>query len=120
MPEPAFLVEGQMEQRIIQSLCPNKPVRLIRCNGDDVSMAAIARALNARLRLLLNYSPIIIILDRERRRPNKNAAQAASLGNSAWNCASDRALAIGCPVIAASRPLNQGRTPHIALHGTTQ
>jgi hypothetical protein len=67
MPEPAFLVEGCMEQRIIQELCPRKPVRLIGCNGDDVSVAAIAKALNARIRLLGDYHPIIIILDRERR-----------------------------------------------------
>lgn len=67
MPEPAFLVEGQMEQRIIQRLCPGKPVRLIGCNGDDVSMAAIAKALNVNLRLLKNYHPVVILLDRERR-----------------------------------------------------
>jgi hypothetical protein len=67
MPKPAFLVEGQMEQRIIQRLCPNRPVRLIGCNGDEVSMAAIAKALNARLRLLGDCHPVIIILDRERR-----------------------------------------------------
>ena len=67
MPEPAFLVEGQMEQRIIRKLCPNRPVRLIGCNGDDVSMAAVAKALNAQMRLLRAYSPIVILLDRERR-----------------------------------------------------
>ncbi|QEX16264.1 hypothetical protein FRZ44_15570 [Hypericibacter terrae] len=66
MPE-AFLVEGQMEQRIIQKLCPGKVVRLIGCNGDDVTMGAIANAVDARLRRLINYSPVIILLDRERR-----------------------------------------------------
>jgi hypothetical protein len=67
MPEPAFLVEGQMEKFIVQRLCPQKPVRLIGCNGDDVSMAAIAKAVDARIRVLQHYSPIVIILDRERR-----------------------------------------------------
>ena len=48
MPEPAFLVDGHMEQLIIQQLCPKKPVRRIGCNGDDVSMAAIANAYTER------------------------------------------------------------------------
>jgi hypothetical protein len=67
MPDPAFLVDGHMEKLIIQQLCKGKPVRLIGCNGDDVSMAAIARAIDARLRLLQGYFPVVIILDRERR-----------------------------------------------------
>lgn len=67
MPEPAFLVEGRMEQQIIQRLCPDKAVRLINCNGRDVTMSAIAKVLDARLRRLKNFHPIIIILDRERR-----------------------------------------------------
>ena len=56
-----------MEQLIVQKLCPGRPVRLIGCNGDDVTMAAVAKALNARLRMLRVYHPVIIILDRERR-----------------------------------------------------
>jgi hypothetical protein len=67
MPNPAFLVDGQMEQRIIQKLCQGQPVRLIGCNGDDVSMAAVAKALNANIRMLKRYYPIVIVLDRERR-----------------------------------------------------
>jgi hypothetical protein len=67
MPECAFLVEGHMEQLVIQRLCPRKPVRRIGCNGDDVSMAAVAKALDAQLRLLSDYAPVVIILDRERR-----------------------------------------------------
>lgn len=67
MPEPAFLVEGQMEQLIIQRLCPGRAVRRIGCNGDDVSMSALAKLLDTRLRMLKNFSPVIIILDREGR-----------------------------------------------------
>jgi hypothetical protein len=67
MTKPAFLVEGQMEQAIIQAICPNHPVRLIGCNGDSVSMMAVARALEVHFRLLKNYHPIIILFDRERR-----------------------------------------------------
>jgi hypothetical protein len=67
MPEPAFLVEGHMERLIIQRLCPKKRVRRIGCNGGDVSMAAIAKAVDAQLRLLKDCDPVVIILDRERR-----------------------------------------------------
>jgi hypothetical protein len=67
MPDPAFLVEGHMEQRIIQRLCPGKTVRLIGCNGDGVSMAAVAKALNVHMRTMQRFDPIIIVLDRERR-----------------------------------------------------
>lgn len=67
MPSPAFLVEGQMEQRIVQRLCKGQPVRLIGCNGDSVSMAAVAKALNVNMRMLKNYHPIVILLDREGR-----------------------------------------------------
>ena len=68
MPEPAFLVEGQMEQKIIEKICPGKIVRRIGCNGDKVEMKAVARFIDAQMRRLKNYSPIIIIFDRERRR----------------------------------------------------
>jgi len=67
MPNPAFLVDGQMEQRIVQKLCPGHPVRLIGCNGENVSMAAVAKSLNANIRMLKRNHPIIIVLDRERR-----------------------------------------------------
>ena len=67
MPEPAFLVEGQMEQLILQHICPGKTVRRIGCNGDAVSMEAVARALTVHRRLLKTCCPVVILLDRERR-----------------------------------------------------
>lgn len=64
----AFLVEGGMEQRIVQRLCPGKPVRLIELNGRDASLAAIAKRIGTLFRLLGNrYYPVVIILDREDR-----------------------------------------------------
>jgi len=56
-----------MEQDIVQRLCPGMPVRLIGCNGHDVTMAALSKVLDARLRRLKNYRPVVIIVDRERR-----------------------------------------------------
>lgn len=56
-----------MEQKIVQRLCPGQPVRLIGCNGDSVSMFAVYKALNLHIRMLKNYHPIVILLDRERR-----------------------------------------------------
>lgn len=67
MPNPAFIVEGQMEQRFVQRICQGRPVRLLNCNGDDVSIRAIAERLRLQLSFLKNYYPVIIIFDRERR-----------------------------------------------------
>lgn len=67
MPDPAFLVEGRMEQVIVQRLCPGKPVRLLGCNSDTAPLAVIARFADAQMRQLKNYYPVIIILDREKR-----------------------------------------------------
>ena len=68
MPEPAFLVDGVMEQRIIAQLCPNKPVRRIECNGRDVALEAIVERLDLHIQNLNNkYRPIIILIDQETR-----------------------------------------------------
>jgi hypothetical protein len=68
MTRPAFLVEGKMEQKIIQTICPGKPVRLINCNGDDVAIARVADFIETHVRLLNNcFFPIIIWMDREGR-----------------------------------------------------
>src|SRR5690348_2601584 len=69
MPEPAFLVDGVMEQRIIARLCPDRPVRRIECNGHDVALEAIVDRVDLHIRDLNNrYHPIIILIDRETRR----------------------------------------------------
>lgn len=68
MPEPAFLVEGLMEKRIVQRLCPGTVVQQIGCNGRDVSMATLARFISVAMRRLVNkYYPVVIIFDREER-----------------------------------------------------
>lgn len=67
MPNPAFLVEGHMEQRFLSNVCPGQPVRRIGCNGDQVSMQGLAKHLETHIRLLPNNYPLVIIFDRERR-----------------------------------------------------
>ncbi len=66
--KPAFLVEGRMEKLIVESLCPGSAVRIINCNGDEVSLEAIAKRIGSLSRLIQNrFSPIIVIIDREAR-----------------------------------------------------
>ncbi|MCK5604962.1 DUF4276 family protein [Candidatus Pacearchaeota archaeon] len=69
MSNPAFLVEGLMEKRIIQNLCPGKVIRVLNCNGENVSISAIAKRIVSLVRILKgrNY-PFIVIFDREKRR----------------------------------------------------
>jgi hypothetical protein len=68
MSKPAFLVDGQLEKRFIQDVCPGSPVRLINCNGDKVSSYAISKRIATHYRLLnKKYSPIIVVVDRETR-----------------------------------------------------
>jgi hypothetical protein len=68
MAEPAFLVDGVMEQKIIARLCPNKAVRRIECNGRDVELEAIVKRVDLHIQNLNNrFHPIIILIDRETR-----------------------------------------------------
>jgi len=68
MNTPAFLVEGIMEQKFIQSVCPGAPVRTIGCNGNSVKLEVIAKKVGTFSRLFKGrYSPIIVIFDREDR-----------------------------------------------------
>lgn len=68
MNNPAFLVDGQTEQRSISRLCPGHPVRTINCNGRDVSLEAIAERLATLIRALNNrHYPIIVLVDKEGR-----------------------------------------------------
>jgi|tagenome__1003787_1003787.scaffolds.fasta_scaffold20728160_2 hypothetical protein len=69
MPDPAFLVDGIMEQRILQHICPGKPVQRLNCNGKNVALEIIVDRIEFHIRLLNNrYDPIIILIDREQRR----------------------------------------------------
>ena len=67
MSNPAFLVDGQMEKRIIQSICPGHRVWLLDCNGKDVTYEAAGKRAATLIRLLKNSYPIIVIFDREKR-----------------------------------------------------
>ena len=68
MINPAYLVEGDLEQKFIQNVCPGYPVRKINCNGDDVSLEAIGKRVGTLGRLLhKRHSPLVVVFDRERR-----------------------------------------------------
>lgn len=67
MNNPGFIVDGQMEQLIINYFCPDHPVRLLNCNGRDVSIEAAAKKVASLIRLMKRNYPIIIIFDREDR-----------------------------------------------------
>ena len=64
----AFIVEGHMERKIIERLCPGTPIRLIGTNGDHVSIATMAKFIYAQMEMLRDrYYPIHVIFDREKR-----------------------------------------------------
>ena len=68
MIKPAFLVEGDLEQKFIQSVCPGSPVQKINCNGDRVEISAIAKRVGTLGRLLQKrFRPLIVVFDREKR-----------------------------------------------------
>jgi len=68
MPKPSFIVEGYLEQRMVQAACPGAKVVLLGANGDNVSMGTIAKFIATQFRLFNNrYYPIVVIFDREKR-----------------------------------------------------
>jgi len=68
VPNPAFIVEGDMEQKILGRICRGHPIRKIGCNGDNVSIERMCDFIAAQIRTLNNKNyPIIIIFDREKR-----------------------------------------------------
>lgn len=88
MVNPAFLVEGRMEQEIIRRLCPKQPVRIIGCNGDDVAISRMCDFIETHIRSLGNRNhPIIIIFDREKRE-----AGCAAISIEVHNNLNDRGL----------------------------
>lgn len=69
MTKPAYLVEGDLEQKFIQSTCIGCVVRKINLNGENVSIQAIAKRVGTLGRLLhKRSSPIIVVFDRENRK----------------------------------------------------
>jgi hypothetical protein len=68
MNNPAFIVDGQQEQKIIQFICPGTAVRRLNCNGDAVELTAAAKRIASLIRLMrTRYHPFIVIFDREGR-----------------------------------------------------
>lgn len=68
MPNPAFIVEGQMEQKIVRRLCPGQPAIRIGCNGEDVHINRMCDFVETHIRTFGNrYYPIFVVFDREGR-----------------------------------------------------
>lgn len=68
MSNPAFIVDGYTELKILQNICPGRPVKRTDCNGRDVKIKAIAKKIALHIRVLNNkYYPIIILVDKEER-----------------------------------------------------
>lgn len=66
--KPAFLVDGVTEQKFVQTVCKDRPVKIINCNGDTVSAEAIAKRAASLIRLWGGRCfPIVILVDRESR-----------------------------------------------------
>lgn len=64
----AFFVDGHLEKYFIQDVCKGKVVRMIGCNGKNVSTQAIAKRIASLCRLLGGRCyPIITCIDREDR-----------------------------------------------------
>lgn len=68
MASVAFIVEGDLEQDFVQNACPRSPVRRLGCNGDTVTIEAIAKRVGTLGRLLQRkYGVLIVVFDREKR-----------------------------------------------------
>ena len=67
MIDPAFFIDGHMEFKIIQKICPNKVVRRIGLNG-RVEISAIAAKVAFLIKSLSNRKhPYVVLIDREER-----------------------------------------------------
>lgn len=68
MINPAFIVDGYTELKIIQHLCPNRPIKRTDLNGKFVKIPLIVKRIASHIRLLGNkYYPIIVLVDKEER-----------------------------------------------------
>lgn len=68
MTTPAFIVEGVLEQRAIQKLCPGARVVKLGANGDQVAPKVVAKHIEAKVRMFSNrHFPIFVVMDREKR-----------------------------------------------------
>lgn len=68
MTNPAFIVDGDLEFKTLQRLCPGTKVNKSNCNGKDVEINVAASRIASLIRLMDGkYYPIIILYDREDR-----------------------------------------------------
>ena len=99
MNKPAFLVEGDLEQRFIQANCKNCPVQKINCNGKAVSLEAIAKRVGTLARLMeKRHSPsvIIVIFDREHRSQTSEEIENSFLNLLKSECVGTKVV-VGVP-----------------------
>ena len=74
----AFIVDGQQEQKIVQRLCEDAPVRRTSLNGRDVAIGAIAKNVASLIRLLKGrYRPVFVVVDRESRRQSSKEMETS-------------------------------------------
>lgn len=73
MTNPAFLVDGHLEKKFIQHICPGYVVRILQCNGEQVAIKEIAKRVITQCKLLKGrYRPIVVVIDREGRSKTAN------------------------------------------------
>jgi len=126
MSNPAFIIDGYTEKKIVQVLCPGQPIRRTDLNGKNVSIEAIAKKMASFIRLLGNkYYPIIIVIDKEERQ-----ISYAEMSNRIRNAliaegVTDQDLRIGVAdrmienwVLADWKTLAEGRTKPKSTEGS--
>ncbi|MCZ8102993.1 MAG: hypothetical protein O9972_34510 [Burkholderiales bacterium] len=73
----AFIVDGQLEKRVVQRLCNSAPVRVTNMNGRNVEISAIAKLICSFLDLFRGrYFPVVIVIDREARDQSSEQIEA--------------------------------------------
>ncbi len=64
MTRPAFIVEGQQEQKILQRLCENCKIITVSSNGQR-ELEGLTGELYGLIKACKNYHPVIVLIDRE-------------------------------------------------------
>ncbi len=69
MSNPAFIIEGFMEMKILQNICQKSiPIRRLDCNSIYVTIEKMAEKIIGKINTLRDkYYPIIVVVDREDR-----------------------------------------------------
>ena len=68
----AFIVEGHMEQKLVQLFCNGASVRRLQCNSKTAPPATIAKRLAPTLPFLKRAWKIFVVFDREKRNLSAN------------------------------------------------